>query len=217
MKIFNLVKEIIVAERTALMQAINSARTFGITYQGDIKYAPFKSTDIFIYQGIIEHPAPSALMTPKLLKLSELFGIHYQIVEDEDRILIKAAGAWQELLPINTPNAEYDDTTGDGIAEFSHKELEDIGWHATEFNITYRELSEKLEEDAEGILFCIEYEGDNYQFSGLGYLHNVEEARQTLYKYCQERIDNLIKNDKDFARDNLNEDEEEAAEFFNIV
>ena len=217
MKKFNLVNEIIVADRTALMQAINSARTFAITYKGDVKYAPFEPTDIFIYQGTIERPAPSALMTPKPLKLSELFGINYRLVEDDDRILIKASGAWQDLLAINTPNAEYDDSTGDGIAEFSHKELEDIGWHATEFNIMYRELTEVLEEHAEGILFCIEYEGENYQFSGLGYVHNIEKARTILFEYCQQRIESLIKNDADFAKDNLTEDEEEAAKFFNLI
>jgi len=217
MKIFNLVKEIIVVDRMTLMQAVNSAKTFAITYRGNVKYAPFEPSDIFIYQGVIKRPASSALIPPKPLKLSELFGIHYKVVEDDDRILIKAAGAWQDLLPINTPNAEYDDTTGDGIAEFSHKELENIGWHATEFNITYRELSEVLEKEAEGILFCIEYEGDNYQFSGLGYLQNIEEAYQILYKYSKERIEKLIESDKDFAKENLTEDEEEAAKFFKVL
>ncbi len=217
MKKFNLVKEIIIADRIALMQAVNSAKTFGITYKGDIKYTPFEPTDIFIYQGSINRPAPSALMAPKPIQLSDLFDHTYQIVEDDDRVLIKAAGAWQDLLSVNTPNAEYDDSTGDGIAEFSHKELEDIGWHATEFNINYREPSEKLEEDAEGILFCIEYEGDNYQFSGLGYVHNIEEARKILFDYCQQRIDSLIKNDENFTRDELTDDEEEAAKFFGVI
>ena len=217
MKKFNLVKEIIVVDRIALMQAVNSAKTFGITYKGDVKYAPFEPTAIFIYQGAVNRPAPSALMTPKPLKLSELFGINYKIVEDDDRVLIKASGAWQDLLTINIPNAEYDDSTGDGIAEFSHKELEDIGWHATEFNITYRELVEKLEEDAEGVLFCIEYEGDNYQFSGLGYMHNIEKAREILFDYCQQRISGLIQHNEDFAQENLSEDEEDAAKFFGVI
>ena len=206
MKKFNLFKEIITVKTTELKQAIESGEEFAININGEIRKKPFTSSDILIYSG-----------TPDKLKpLEIILGTKYQVVIDNDRVLIKAFGNWQELIAINTPLATYDDTTADGVAEFSHKGLEDIGWHATEFNITYRELVEILEEEADGIILCIEQE-EPYQFSGFGFINDFDNAKDILFTFCKTKIKKLIDEDENFERDSLTEEEEEAAEFFGAI
>ncbi|MCF6310528.1 MAG: hypothetical protein L3J19_08690 [Sulfurimonas sp.] len=206
MKKFNLFKEIITANTAELNEAIQSGKKFAININGKIRNEPFTSSDMLIYNG-----------TPNKLKpLETTFGNKYQVVVDGDRVLIKAFGNWQELIAINTPLATYDDTTADGVAEFSNKGLEDIGWHATEFNITYRELVEVLEEKANGTILCIEQEKP-YQFSGFGFINNFDDARDILFTICKEKIKKLIYEDEDFKRESLTDEEEEAAEFFEVI
>ena len=216
MKKFNLFKEIIIVDRSKLLTAINTGKMFGINIYGEISYEPFSKDDIFIFQGKHDSKQISALSPSAAPSIESLLGKHYQIVEDDERVLIKAFANWQELIAINTPNASYDDTTADGVAEFSNKDLEDIGWHVTEFDVTYRELVEVLEEKCEGTLLCIEQE-EPYQFSGLGFLADNEKAKEILYKHCQDIIKDKMENDEDFAKDKLSDDEEEAAEFFNLL
>jgi hypothetical protein len=205
-KKFNLFKEIITANTTELNEAIQSGNKFAINVNGEIRNEPFTSSDILIYSG-----------TPDKLKQLEItFGNKYQVVVDGERVLIKAFGNWQELIAVNTPLATYDDTTADGVAEFSNKGLEDIGWHATEFNITYRELVEVLEKKVDGTILCIEQE-EPYQFSGFGFLSDFDQANDILYKYCQEIVKDKLANDEAFEEANLEEDEAFAASFFKAL
>ncbi len=216
MKKFNLFKEIIIADKSSILKAVNSSKVFGITIKGEIKYEPFSDEDILIYKG--KHtPAPtSALMPTPAVSLTAMLGKNYQIVEDDDRLLIKAFSNWQELIGVNTPRASYDDTSGDGVAEFADKELEKIGWHATEFSINYRTLVELLEEKCEGILLCIE-QVEPYQFSGLSFLSDNAHARTVMFEYCKNEIKKLMAQDPLFKKENLNDDELEAAEFFELI
>ncbi|MDD5212432.1 MAG: hypothetical protein PHV62_08440 [Sulfuricurvum sp.] len=209
MKKFNLFKEIIVVSKANFLHALNSSKRFAISYDGEIVYEPFSSNLISIYEGSI--PPISPLSTNLSRPISEMLGKEYRIVEDDDRILIKASGAWQNIIVYNQKRALYDDTTGDGIAEFSDKKLEDIGWHATEFNIGYREIVEQFEEECEGILLCIEQE-EPYQFSGLGFVFDIDHARQIGFEYCVETIKDKLENDEDFTT--LTDDEEEAKDYF---
>lgn len=216
MKKFNLFNEIIVANKSELLNAINSSREFSITIDGTIEFAPYSSNGIYIYRGK-NTPAPlSAMSIPKPFSLSDFFGTNYQIVEDGERILIKAFSNWQELIGLNMTNASYDDTTADGVAEFSNKEIENIGWHITEFDVRYRELVEVLEEKCTGVILCIEQE-EPYQFSGLGFLADDKEAYEVLYNYCQNIAKDKIANDKDFVASELDDDQEEAAKFFKVL
>ncbi|MFA6137973.1 MAG: hypothetical protein WC667_07790 [Sulfurimonas sp.] len=216
MKKFNLFKKIIVVNKPSLLGAINASKSYAIDIYGEIKYEPFKESDILIYQG--KHiPHPTSALTPVAEpSLETILGKNYQVVEDDDRVLIKAFSNWQEIIKLNAHRASYDDTTGDGVAEFSNKELEDIGWHATEFNISYRILIELLEEKCEGILLCIEQE-EPYQFSGLGFLSDNLHGKEVLFEYCQSEIKKLMEEDEDYKRENLTDDELEAAEFFKLL
>ncbi|MBA3025972.1 MAG: hypothetical protein FP820_06115 [Sulfurimonas sp.] len=216
MKKFNLFKEIIVVQKIDLLKAINTSKEFAITISGEIKHEPYASNDIFVFQG--KHaPAQSGILTPKAApSIAEILGKNYQIVEDDDRVLIKAFSNWQELIRINTPRASYDDTTGDGVSEFSDKILESIGWHATEFSINYRSLVEEIEEKCEGILLCIEQESP-YQFSGLGFIKDNEQAQSVLFEYCKNKIKEMMSNDALYEEENLTDDELEAVEFFKLA
>ncbi|MCX6074564.1 MAG: hypothetical protein NTY39_09625 [Campylobacterales bacterium] len=209
MKKFNLFKEIIIVERSDLLHALNSHKKFAICYNGAVVYEPFPNDLISIYEGSI--PPISPLSTNLSRPITEILGKEYRIVEDDDRILIKASGAWQNIIGFNRLRALYDDTSGDGIAEFSDKTLETIGWHATEFHILYRELVDTFEKECEGILLCIEQE-EPYQFSGLGFVFELEVAQKLGFEYCANIIKDKIANDNEFAT--LSDDEEEAAEFF---
>ncbi|MFT5836053.1 MAG: hypothetical protein ACI9RG_000947 [Sulfurimonas sp.] len=206
MKKFNLFNEIIITDKVNLLQAINSSKVFAINTNGDIKYEPFEDKEILIYKG-----------KPEIVQnFEKVLGKNYQIVEDEDRVLIKAFSNWQELIALNTPRASYDDTTADGVADFSNSNLEDIGWNVTEFNIDYRSLVEVLEEKCEGTILCIE-QVEPYQFSGLGFLSDDKQAQEVLFDYCQTKVKDMIENNPDFKREELTDEEEEAAQFFKIV
>jgi len=196
MKKFNLFNEIIIVERSQFDEAVNSGKTFAITIDAKILYDNFNQP--MIYKGIGKPEK------------------NYQVVEDGQRVLIKAFSNWQELIKLNTPIASYDDTTADGVGEFSDKNLEEIGWHVAEFDVDYRTLVEVLEERCEGVILCIEQD-EPYQFSGLGFIADNSHAKEVLFDYCKNIAKELIKNDVDFAKDNLTDDEEEAAEFFGVL
>ncbi|WP_324171214.1 hypothetical protein [Sulfurimonas sp.] len=206
MKKFNLFNEIIITNKQTLLTAINAKKLFGICIEGNIIYEPFTDNEIFIYKG-----------QPEIVEdFKKVLGRNYQLVEDGDRVLIKAFSNWQELIGINTPNSSYDDTTADGVGEFASKSLEDIGWHIAEFSIDYRTLVELLEEKCEGTVLCIEQE-EPYQFSGLGYLSDNKHAKEVLFDYCKNIVKDKIENDPDFAKENLTDDEEDAAKFFGVI
>ena len=205
MKKFNLFNEIITAKTSEIKQAIDSGEKFAINSDGEILTRDLKEGDIIIYSG-----------TPdKDKEIEKAFGPKYQIVVSEDRVLIKAFSNWQEIIALNTPLASYDDTTADGVAEFSDKELEEIGWQATEYNITYRELVEILEEKVEGVTLCIEQE-EPYQFSGFGFITNNAQAKDVMYAYCKEIVKDKLENDDDFKEEYLEDDQLEAKEFFGL-
>ncbi len=209
MKKFNLFKEIIVVARNDFMNAINANKKFAITHEGKIEFEPFSSAMIAIFEGTI--PPPS-LLSPNLQRpLIDMLGKDYRIVEDDDRILIKASPAWQNIIGYNRLRALYDDTTADGIDKFADKELEQIGWHATEFNITYREIVEQFENHCDGTIICIEQE-EPYQFSGLGFVSNIEQTRKVAFDFCVSTIKEKLANDLDYTT--LSDDEEEAKNYF---
>jgi len=217
MKKFNLFNEIIIADKRKLLNAINSQKEFAINIEGEIIFSPVDKKEILIFQTKYTPEATNALMQQQAPSLATIFGSNYQIVEDNNRVLIKAFSNWQELIKLNTPRASYDDTTGDGVSEFSNTALEDIGWNATEFNISYRELVEELEKECDGTLLCIEQEEPSYQFSGLGFLADDEQAKEVLFTYCQKKIKKMMQEDPLYAKNKLNDDEQEAAKFFEVL
>jgi len=215
MKQFNLLNEIIVTSKKDLLNAINSSREFAITIDGEIIFEPFNK--IVIYKA--KHsPKPINALTPtqNSSSLDKLMPKEYQVVEDKDRVLIKAGGAWQSIIDLNLENASYDDTSAEGVNEFADNELEKIGWYATDFDIKYRELVEILEESCDGTLLCIEKE-EPYHFSGLGFIKDNAKAREILFNKVKNIIKNKIETDEDYALDELDKDQIKAAKFFELI
>lgn len=216
MKKFNLLQEIITVDRAALTAAINASSPFGITIKGEIHHPPYRAKSCYIFQGSVARPAVSIMQPAKPRSLAELLGGSLQVVEDGERVMIKAGRDWQRIMGYNLPGADYDDTTGDGIAEFTDGMLEDIGWHATEFDIGYRELVNEIETLCDGTLLCIENEGEHYQFSGMGFIDDIECARETCFGYCVTKIRTLLRDDESYRNGDLTDDEEDALSFFGI-
>ncbi|SFV58395.1 hypothetical protein MNB_SM-7-1338 [hydrothermal vent metagenome] len=215
MKKFNLLKEIIIVDQKDLLKAINSQQEFGITLNGDITFKPDKH--ILIYKGkYVPKTAPLSPPTQSTI-VQDLLGDDYKTAQSEGKIGIKAAKAFRKIAKINYEKALYDDTSADGVFEFADKKLEEIGWYADEFGITYRELIELLEEKAKGVLLCIEQEKPSYQFSGLGFVDNIDEAYELLYSFAQKRIKEKIENDPLFSKEKLTKDEKEAANYFKAL
>lgn len=206
MKKFNLFNEIIIVSKSDLQNIIDKDEEFGIDINGNIiNNSSYSEKDIYVFKDKAD----------KNVELTKAFGNRYQLVKDNERILIKAFGNWQALIEINTPNASYDDTTADGIGEFEDKELENIGWNAIDFNINYRSLVELLEQKCEGTIFCIEQD-EPYQFSGLGFIYDNKAAYDVLFKYAQDRITQAMQTDEDYKRETLDSDELEVLEFFKL-
>jgi len=205
MKKFNLIKEIIKTDKYKLSKAIASNKIFAINIYGNILYEPFGNDEILIYKDKAQDNI-----------ISKSLGKNYQVVEDDDIVLIKAFSNWQEIISINIKNSSYDDTTADGVAEFSDTNLENIGWYATEFDIDYRTIVEAIEKKCDGVLLCIEQD-EPYQFSGMGFIKNNQETYEFVFEFCQNIIKEKMQTDSYFQIDKLTEDEKEAAKFFKVI
>ncbi len=215
MKKFNVANERITVEKKSLMQAINNGKTFGITHLGEVVYPPYNKSDIFIFKGSMDIHAPSFAIA-KEKGISTIFGTFYKIVESSDTVTIDASLAWGEIVGFNLENASYDDTTSDGIMDLGDSELEDMSWHGDEFNIKNRDISDIIEKECEGTLFCLHKE-EPFIFSSLIFIDDMVSAREVTRKHLTTIIEDKIQNDPDFKREGLTNDEEEAALFFNII
>ncbi len=215
MEKFNLVEEKIIVNKAALMQAINKGDVFAITYRGEVVYPPFTDKDIFIFKGSLKIDTP-AFAIAKQRGLNDLFGQLYKIREEAEEVIFEVETAWGEIVGFNQENASYDDTTSDGIMDLGDKELEEMSWHATEFGITNRDISDVIEKGCDGTLFCIHKESP-FMFSSLIFIDDFTCAREKVRVFIQEKIADKIANDADFARETLTDDEEEAAAFFGVI
>ena len=214
MKKFNLLKEIIIVDESELSKAVNSQKKFGIALDGTITYTP--DEEIVIFKAQVDQ-IDSLSLSSQLTTIQKIFGESYKIAKKEGKIGIKASYAFREIVKLNYNLALYDDTSADGVFEFADKKLEEIGWHADEFGISYRELIEELEERAKGVLLCIEQEKPSYQFSGLGFVDDVDAAYELLFSYARKRVEKKIKEDPLYKKENLSSDEKEAAHYFGVL
>ncbi len=214
MQKINLAEEKICVDKGELLKAVNSAKAFGITTEGEVVYAPFTKEKLYIFQGKYT-PVQGMLQAPKLPTLADFFGKTYKIEENEKEVCIDASDAWNEIVPLNRESALYDDTTSDGIMDFADEELEDISWHAVEFGITNRDIGNIIEEACEGKLFCVHKENPFF-FSALVYVDDIECAGEKVREKIKEVITDKLKNDPDYHPDLLDDEQEEAVEFFGI-
>ncbi len=212
MKKFNVATEKIIVDKQVLLNAVNKAQEFAITHEGKVVTPPYHDRDIYIFKGSVKIQNPIV----KQLSLSELFGSLYRIEEQKEHLIFGCENAWGEIVGFNQENASYDDTTSDGIMDLGDKELEDMSWHATEFGISNRDISDVIEKECEGTLFCLHKESP-FIFSSLIFIDDMKCAREKVRAYITQVIEDKIENDPEFSRENLTEDEEEAALFFGII
>ena len=212
MKVFNLIEEIIVLDKETFLETLNSNKEFGINIASEIVYAPFQKHDILIYKT----PPQSAMIAGQMLTVEDALKNKFQWLIDDDRILIKAAPNWNEIITLNKIRASYDDTTGYGVASFMDMGLQEMGWHATEFNIDYRDIVTFLEEHCEGTILCIATK-EPFMFHGLGFFADNQQAKKIMYEYCQTAIKKLLEEGTEFNIDTINSDHADAAEYFDCL
>lgn len=123
---------------------------------------------------------------------------------------IKPVVNWQNIIDMNKENMLYFDHQSDGVEIFEDKTLENYGWHASDLEINYRELSEFIEENCSGTLLCYDNE---IQFSGFVIVDDIEEVRTKVKEFI---IEKAKKNIEDEIIDIEDDDVIEALDFFGI-
>lgn len=123
---------------------------------------------------------------------------------------IKPVVNWQNIIDMNKENMLYFDHQSDGVEIFEDKTLENYGWHSSDLEINYRELSEFIEENCSGTLLCYDNE---IQFSGFVIVDDIEEVRTKVKEFI---IEKAKKNIEDEIIDIEDDDVIEALDFFGI-
>ena len=123
---------------------------------------------------------------------------------------IKPVSNWQNIIDMNKDNMLYFDHQSDGVEMFEDKILEDYGWHASVLEINYREISEFIEDNCEGVLLCYD---NTIQFSGFVIIEDIENARLKVKDYI---VNKAKQNISDGILDAEDDDVIEALDFFGI-
>jgi len=202
----NLLTEPITINKGALVQALSSNKEFAITLNSELKFPPFKANDIFIFQGSSKTLEPSN-------NEKDLLGKNYQITEEGDCLFIKAADAWPQIKELNLPNCDYDDTQAEGANEFSNQMMEDMSWMLVDFDVTYKEMIDFLEENLDITLLGVEDKASS-KFSAMGYFDDIIQAQKLFFDFAQDQIKDKLANDPDYTYDYLDEDQREAVAYF---
>jgi hypothetical protein len=123
---------------------------------------------------------------------------------------IKPVSNWQNIIDMNKDNMLYFDHQSDGVEMFEDKVLEDYGWHASVLEINYREISEFIEDNCEGVLLCYD---NTIQFSGFVIVDDINDVREKVKEYIANKAKENIKENLVDVED---DDVIEALEIFEI-
>lgn len=117
---------------------------------------------------------------------------------------------WNTIIDYNKDNFLYYDHQSDGVEIFEDSLMEDIGWNASPLEISYRDISEFIEDNCEGTLLFYD---NGVQFNGFAIVDDIEEVREKtkmfIYNKALENIENGIVDTDD-------DDVIESMEFFGI-
>jgi hypothetical protein len=205
-KKINLLTESFEISNALFSKAMQSNREFGITIDGEIDYE-FNRENIYIFWG-----------KGSIFQKNEPLGKGYSVKLNFVKAIISAENSWNRFKDINRENSLYEDISSDGIDSFKDEILENIGWHIVEFDMTYRDLVEHLEEFGEGAIVSIERD-EPYMFDGLGFVKKVDlaKSREILFNFAKEKISSFIEdNREDFQKYGFSREQEEALKFFSI-
>ena len=123
---------------------------------------------------------------------------------------IKPVSNWQNIIDMNKDNMLYFDHQSDGVEMFEDKVFEDYGWHASVLEINYREISEFIEDNCEGVLLCYD---NTIQFSGFVIVDDINDVRAKVKEYIANKAKENIKENLVDVED---DDVIEALELFEI-
>ena len=123
---------------------------------------------------------------------------------------IKPVSNWQNIIDMNKDNMLYFDHQSDGVEMFEDKVLEDYGCHASVLEINYREISEFIEDNCEGVLLCYD---NTIQFSGFVIVDDINDVRAKVKEYIANKAKENIKENLVDVED---DDVIEALELFEI-
>ncbi len=126
------------------------------------------------------------------------------------KCVLKPLSNWQEIIELNKTSMLYFDHQSDGVEIFEDSLLEEYGWHGSALEISYRQITDFIEETCEGTLLCYENE---VQFSGFAVINDIDNVRKEVYDFIVKTAKESLKNGKIDLDD---EDASEACEYFNI-
>lgn len=206
MKKINIKDLYIDIDLTQLNEFIKENKTIIIDYKGNLLSTnDNKEAIVFETSNLDELKDVSDL---KLLG-TKLFE-KYKPVISGTTCKIKPLNNWQEIIDLNRKTMLYFDHQSDGVEIFEDSILEDYGWHASALEVNYRQISDFIEENCEGVLMCYDNE---IQFSGFAIEDNIEELRVSVKQFI---IKEAKKNIETGVVDLDDEDAQEACEFFGI-
>ncbi len=123
---------------------------------------------------------------------------------------VKPLVKWQDIIELNKENMLYFDHQSDGVEIFEDKTLEDYGWNASALEINYRQISDFIEENCDGVLLCYDNE---VQFNGFTIIDDVEQTRVKVKEFIKaQALENMKKDIVDLD----DEDVIDALEFFEM-
>lgn len=193
---------------TKILNAVSQKRTIEIDIDGEI----FLDGDTNLKKPVI-FKLENQENISNILNIESLVNNifkNYNVSVKENYCLLKPLKAWQEIIFLNQSRMLYFDHQTDGVELFEDKELEDIGWNAVACDISYREISDFIESNCEGILV---YYDNQVQFNGFvivdDFLKTKVLVKDFIIKTIKEKIENNLIDIKD-------DDVIEALEFFNI-
>ena len=123
------------------------------------------------------------------------------------KIEIDKPDEFLKLVASKSKEYLYHDHPNEGIDLFCDDELEELGYRCVVFDfITYRGISEFIEDNCEGTLTFVNHP---MGFNGFVEIENIEDVRSKVKQYI---IDTIKAN----SLDEYDTDQEEALEFLGI-
>ncbi len=193
---------------TKILNALSLNKEIEIDINGNIYFDESCDLKIPLVFKLSAQKKTNLLQDSKSIILN-LFKDYKPEVNGTD-LTIKPLMAWQEIIFLNQPRMLYFDHQTDGVELFEDKRLEDIGWHATACDISYREISSYIESNCEGILVFYD---NKIQFNGFVLVNDIEDVRIKVEEFIIKKISLKIEDD---LLDIEDDDVLEALEYFNI-
>ncbi len=195
---------------TSLLSAIESQKCFDIDVDGKIyinKSIP--KNKVIIFSSKEQKISDSIDIQTKA---KNLFGSDYKPQIVGSICIITPLSSWMKVLDLNKQTMLYFDHQTDGVEYFEFPEIEDIGWNAVAFDITYRQLCTFIEKNCEGTFLFYDNE---VHFNGFVVVDDLDKVKEILMKYICQFINEKIKN-KEIDLSEIDDEQSEALEFFKV-